>query len=101
MDELEQMDAEVIINCTSIGMHPDVEASPVPKHCLKEGMTIFDTVYNPLETLLLEQAKAVGAKTVDGAEMFVRQAMAQFKLFTGQEADEDVMRKTVFGCLCG
>ncbi|MCK5565419.1 MAG: shikimate dehydrogenase [Planctomycetes bacterium] len=101
LDELEQMDAEVIINCTSIGMHPDVEASPVPKHCLKEGMTIFDTVYNPLETLLLEQAKAVGAKTVDGAEMFVRQAMAQFKLFTGQEADEDVMRKTVFGCLCG
>lgn len=101
LEELEQMDAEVIVNCTSIGMHPNVDASPVPKECLKEGMTVFDTVYNPLETLLLKQAKAAGAKTVDGAEMFVRQARLQFKLFTGQEADEEVMRKTVFGCLCG
>ena len=99
LGELEEMDAEVIINCTSIGMHPETDASPVPQECLKEGMTVFDTVYNPLDTLLLKQAKEAGAKTVDGAEMFVRQAMAQFKLFTGEKADEDVMRKTVFSCL--
>jgi len=99
LDESAGMEAEVVINCTSIGMYPDPDASPVPKAALKEGMVVFDTVYNPLETLLLKEAKAAGAKTVDGAEMFVRQAMAQFKLFTGQEADEGVMRKTIFYCL--
>ena len=99
LDEAAGMEAEVVINCTSIGMSPDVDASPIPKAALKEGMVVFDTVYNPLETLLLKDAKEAGAKTVNGAEMFVRQAMAQFKLFTGQEADEGVMRKTVFDCL--
>jgi 3-dehydroquinate dehydratase / shikimate dehydrogenase len=99
LDEAAGMEAEVVINCTSIGMSPKTDVSPVPKEALKEGMVVFDTVYNPLETLLLKDAKAAGAKTVNGAEMFVRQAMAQFKLFTGQEADEEVMRKTVFDCL--
>lgn len=99
LDRIDNMDAQVVINCTSIGMHPNVDASPVPEACLKKGMTVFDTVYNPLDTLLLKQAKEAGAKTVNGAEMFIRQAMAQFKLFTGEQADEKTMRKTVFGCL--
>jgi len=99
LDELEQMDATVVINCTSVGMYPDVDATPVPVGCLRPGMTVFDTIYNPVETLLLKHARAAGAGTINGVEMFIRQAMAQFKLFTGSEADEDVMRKTVLGCL--
>jgi 3-dehydroquinate dehydratase/shikimate dehydrogenase len=80
-------------------MYPEVEASPVPKECLCAEMAVFDTVYNPLETMLLKQAAEAGAQTVNGAEMFVRQAMAQYKLFTGKEANEEIMRKTVFDCL--
>ena len=99
LDTLESMDAKVIINCTSIGMHPNVDESPIPAKCLKSDMVVFDTVYNPLETLLLKQAKAAGAKTVSGAEMFVRQAMAQYKLFTGDEPNENLMRQTVLGRL--
>jgi shikimate dehydrogenase len=95
LDELGDMEAQVVINCTSIGMHPDVDDSPVPAECFREGMAVFDTVYNPLETKLLREAAAAGAKTVNGAEMFVRQAMAQYKIFIGAGADEGVIRDTV------
>ena len=96
VDELPQIDAQVLVNCTSLGMHPDVDICPVPDGVLKEGMTVFDTVYNPLETKLLKNAKAAGAKVVNGAEMFIRQAMAQYKIFIGDEPNEDQMRKVVY-----
>jgi len=99
IDESAAMDAGVVINCTSIGMHPKVDASPAPAESINSGMVVFDTVYNPLETLLLKYAKDVQAKTVTGAEMFVRQAMAQYKIFTGKSADEELMRQTVLKCL--
>jgi len=89
------MEAKLVVNCTSIGMHPNVEATPVPKEALKESMTVFDTVYNPARTLLLKDAESKGAKTIDGLAMFVNQAMAQFKLFTGTDGNPDLMRKVV------
>lgn len=95
------MDAKIIINCTSIGMYPNMDASVVPSDCIKPDMVVFDTVYNPLETKLLQYAARAGAKTINGAEMFVRQAMAQYKIFTGSDADEKIIRKTVFECLAG
>ncbi|MBW8016125.1 MAG: shikimate dehydrogenase [Planctomycetes bacterium] len=99
IEEAAAMDAGVVINCTSIGMHPKVDASPAPAESIKSDMVVFDTVYNPLDTLLLKYAKDAGAKTVTGAEMFVRQAMAQYKIFTGKDADEELMRQTVLKCL--
>lgn len=92
VDDLSRLDARLLVNCTSMGMHPHVDATPVQAACLKPGMAVFDTVYNPAETLLLKQAKAKGVKTIDGVAMFVNQAAAQFRLFTGQEANTDVMR---------
>ena len=89
------MDAKLVVNCTSIGMHPNVEATPIPKETLKKSMAVFDTVYNPARTLLLEQAESQGAKTIDGIAMFVNQAMAQFKLFTGANGNPNFMRKVV------
>jgi shikimate 5-dehydrogenase len=58
-------------------------------------MLVFDTIYNPMKTKLLGQAQAVGAKTVGGVEMFVRQAAAQFTAWTGQGAPIAVMRKVI------
>jgi len=95
LDKLPQMNAKLLINCTSIGMHPNVNATPVPIEYLQPGMTVFDTVYNPAETLLLKQARQKGAKAIDGVAMFVNQAAAQFHLFTGQEADRHLMRAVV------
>lgn len=99
LNELPRLDAELLVNCTSIGMHPYVNASPVPPECIKPGMAVFDTVYNPAETLLLKQAKEKGATAIDGVAMFVNQAAAQFKWFTGQPANTDLMRKVVLDSL--
>jgi 3-dehydroquinate dehydratase/shikimate dehydrogenase len=99
LDDLAGLDAKLLVNCTSIGMHPDVDRSPVPQESLNSDMTVFDTVYNPVKTLLLKQAEAAGARTIDGVSMFVNQAMAQFKLFTGHDGNAKLMRETVLECL--
>ena len=59
------------------------------------GMLVFDTVYHPENTMFLKLAKERGATTVNGVDMFVGQAAEQFKLYTGREAPQDVMRATL------
>jgi len=95
LDDLPGLDAKLVVNCTSVGMCPDAGATPIPADSVKDDMTVFDTIYNPAETLLLKNAKKAGAKTIAGMTMFVNQARAQFKLFTGQDARAELMRKTV------
>jgi len=95
LDDVQNMDAKLIVNCTSIGMHPKIEATPVPKEALNDKVTVFDTVYNPAQTLLLRHAQDKGAKTIDGIAMFVNQAMAQFRLFTDTDGNPDLMQKVV------
>jgi len=99
LGELQRLDAKVVINCTSIGMHPRVGETPVPAGLLKKDMVVFDTVYNPLETRLLREARELGATVVDGVRMFVNQAAAQFSLFCGLDAPRDVMRRVVLSRL--
>jgi len=99
LDDLPNIDAKLLINCTSIGMYPNVDATPVPQEYLKKGMAVFDTVYNPAKTLLLKEAKRKRAKTIDGISMFVNQGMAQFRLFTNTDGDAEIMRKTICDCL--
>jgi 3-dehydroquinate dehydratase/shikimate dehydrogenase len=99
LHKLPEIAAKLLVNCTSIGMHPNVDATPVPAEYLKSDMTVFDTVYNPAETLLLQQARQKGARTIDGVAMFVNQAAAQFHLFTDQSADRDLMRNVVLRSL--
>ncbi len=62
-------------------------------------MTVFDTVYNPAETLLLKNAKKARAKTISGLDMFINQAAAQFRLFTKHDPDTTLMRNIVSRCL--
>jgi 3-dehydroquinate dehydratase/shikimate dehydrogenase len=92
---------QIYLNTTSIGMHPNVDASVFgdtpPK--LTPDTVVFDTVYNPIQTLLLRQAQAAGAKTISGIEMFVRQAAAQFEAWTHLPPPRDVMRRVVEGRL--
>jgi len=95
LDGLPNLEAKFLINCTSIGMHPNVNETPLPRECIKKDMVVFDTVYNPPQTLLLKQAKEAGAKTIDGLSMFINQAAAQFKLFIGRDADPKLMRKII------
>jgi 3-dehydroquinate dehydratase/shikimate dehydrogenase len=88
---------QVYINTSSLGMHPNVNASAFGERPprLSSDTVVFDTVYNPMRTLLLRQAEAAGARTIGGVEMFVRQAAAQFEAWTGLPAPRHVMRDVV------
>jgi len=87
--------ADIVIHCTPVGMHPNVDASLIPPELFRPGQVVFDVVYTPLETKLLADAKSRGLQTVSGVEMFINQAALQFEHFTGMEAPVDVMRRVV------
>lgn len=86
------VECEIVINCTPVGMWPEMNETPFPQHWLRENMLVFDTIYNPENTLLLKEARERGCRTVSGLEMFIRQAAAQFEVFAQRPAPLDVMR---------
>lgn len=85
-------DAHLLLHCTPLGMSPNVDRTCVPAALLHSSLTVMDIVYNPLETRLLREAKAVGCRTIRGLDMFLNQAVAQFELWTQRPAPADVMR---------
>lgn len=88
-----ELEADVVINATSLGMIPREGETPVPKKLLKKGMVVMDIVYEPLQTRLLREAKAKGCVTVDGLEMLIHQGMAQFEIWTGRRLKIGEIRK--------
>jgi shikimate dehydrogenase len=88
-------EAQVLIHCTPVGMSPNTGETCVPAGLLHPGLSVMDIVYNPRETRLLREAKAAGCRTVEGLEMFLYQAAAQFELWTGRRAPIDVMRQVL------
>jgi 3-dehydroquinate dehydratase / shikimate dehydrogenase len=101
MEKLCDSCCHVFINTTPIGMYPKIDASPIGDRMPKftDETLVFDTVYNPIETKFLRQAREAGAKTVGGIEMFVRQASAQFEQWTGLAAPVQRMRSVVLESL--
>ena len=87
--------ADILLHCSPIGMHPNEDQSLVPPELLGEGLAVFDAVYNPRRTKLLQDAENAGCKTILGLEMFLGQAYVQFELWTGQPAPRRVMREIV------
>jgi shikimate dehydrogenase len=86
-------DSDVLINATSVGMHPNASQSPVAPEWLKPDLTVMDIVYNPVETKLAKDAKAAGARVISGVEMLIHQGAASFEIWTGRSAPVEVMRK--------
>jgi shikimate dehydrogenase len=76
---------DILINTTSVGMHPNSDKSIVPKAVLHPKLVVFDVVYTPLTTQLLKDAEQAGAKTINGLQMLVHQGAQAFKLWTGLE----------------
>ncbi|WP_158853430.1 shikimate dehydrogenase [Halorhabdus sp. CUG00001] len=95
LDELGALlaDADVLVNATSVGM--DEDRSPVPADALHDGLAVLDAVYSPLETRLLRDAAAAGAKTVDGAWMLLYQGVEAFERWTGRDAPVEAMNETL------
>ncbi len=103
MEKLCDSCCHVYINTTSVGMTPKTAESPMGETPPKwtADTVVFDAVYNPIRTRLLRQAEEAGAKTIDGVEMFVRQAATQFTAWTGQVAPIALMREVIEGRLNG
>ncbi|MDI9393947.1 MAG: shikimate dehydrogenase [Euryarchaeota archaeon] len=92
-------DADVLINTTTLGMYPNTDAAIATAEELHSGLIVFDIVYNPLETRLLREAKATGAKTISGVLMLVYQGAEAFRIWTGVEPPVELMKKTVLEAL--
>ncbi|MCX5907207.1 MAG: shikimate dehydrogenase [Deltaproteobacteria bacterium] len=85
--------AEVIINATSVGMHPHEDQSPIAQEDLQPGVTVMDIVYRPLRTRLLKEAENQGCQTIDGLEMLAQQGAAQFEIWTGLRPEIEPIKK--------
>ncbi|MCW4008837.1 MAG: shikimate dehydrogenase [Candidatus Bathyarchaeota archaeon] len=92
-------DADILVNATSVGMHPNVNQSLVPAQWLKPDLAVMDIVYNPVETKLAKDAKAAGAKVISGVEMLIHQGAASFEIWTGCPAPVEVMRQAALSQL--
>lgn len=93
------LEAELLVNTTSVGMYPHTEETIVPQELLHERLTVFDIVYNPPETRLLREAKSVGLRAIDGIEMLVYQGAEAFEKWTDKKAPIEIMKKTVLKSL--
>jgi len=82
---------DIVVNATPLGMSPNTK-SPLKKEQLRPSMTVFDLVYTPPETPLIRFARNSGCSVIPGTEMFVRQAAAQFRHFTGIAASLELVR---------
>ena len=92
--------AHVIIDATPVGMYPHTDVTPViSPEWLQAGQLVCDLTYNPRETVLLEAARAAGARVLDGTGMLVHQGAIAFERWTGQPAPVEVMRLAVLEAL--
>jgi shikimate dehydrogenase len=90
---------DLLVNATSVGMSPHADATPAPAESLRPGALVFDTVYRPLETRLLREARARGCRVQDGLEMLVHQAVEQIRIWSGKRADAGALRRAALDAL--
>ena len=91
--------ADILVNATSVGMSLNVDETPIAPDLLKASLIVFDIVYNPIETRLLKEAKAVGAQTISGLDMLVWQGALAFEKWTGLKAPVKLMREEAIKAL--
>ena len=96
-------EADLIVNCTTIGMShgPDEAGSPLPAASIPPTVLVNDLVYNPLETPLLKAAAQAGATGLGGIHMLVYQGAASFEMWTGQDPPVAVMLEAATEAMAG
>ena len=82
---------DLLVNCTPVGMYPRVDESPLPPEAL-DGSVVYDLVYNPAATRLLQDAATAGCEIVGGLDVLIGQASQQFEWWTGVRPSAGVMR---------
>lgn len=96
-NEIEWNNIDILINATSIGMVPNINESPLDYKYLKylKNKVVFDSVYNPLITKLLDISEKNQCITISGIKMFVNQAAKQFELWTEKQSDKEFMEQKI------
>lgn len=87
---------DLIVQTTSVGMHPKLEGDPLPFYDFTGDEIVYDLIYTPAETSLLRRAKEARCRTLNGERMLLEQAYLQFKLFTGLDYPEECRSERVF-----
>ncbi|WP_124727874.1 shikimate dehydrogenase [Staphylospora marina] len=88
-------EADLLVQCTPVGMHPETDAMPIPADWIREGQTVSDLVYRPRWTRLLREAAARGARVHDGTGMLIRQAAEALRIWTGKKAPVSLMKQVL------
>lgn len=93
-------EADLIVNTTTLGMSPRIdEMPPLSPESFRQGQWVYDLIYNPLETKLLQTARAAGARGMHGAGMLAHQGARALELWTGRKAPAELMKQTVLKTL--
>jgi shikimate dehydrogenase len=91
-DDTDDWYIDLVVNCTSVGMWPHVDECPWPDDVpFPEGVTVYDMVYRPERTRLMDKAEAHGGRAIGGLGMLVRQGAAAFEIWTGVKPRVEVM----------
>jgi shikimate dehydrogenase len=96
LTDLNDLEADCLINATSVGMGKDADVSLVDSAKVGDFAVVMDIVYAPLQTRLLREAEEAGCAVIDGLQMLLLQGVAQFELWTGQKAPVESMRKVLY-----
>lgn len=99
LDALADCPAAILVNATPVGMAPDIDGIPIGPDLLGRFETVMDIVYQPLTTRLLQEAQVHGCATIDGLQMLIHQATAQFELWTGRPAPLGIMARAAYNAL--
>jgi len=91
--------ADILVNATSVGMSPNANETPLPADLLRPGLVVSDIVYNPIETRLLKEARAGGARTIGGIDMLVWQGAIAFEKWTSWKAPVELMKREAIKAL--
>jgi len=94
-------ECDLLVNCSPMGMKHTIneDKSPVRSDLIPRGALVYDVVYNPLDTVLLQEARARKARTMGGLAMLVYQGAMSFELWTGKQAPIDIMFEAAKGAL--
>lgn len=93
--KIQVQNCDILINSTSVGMLPEVSGTIVTSDMMHKDMVVFDIVYNPMNTRLLQEARRAEAMAIDGVMMLVYQGAEAFRIWTGRAPPVDVMEKAV------
>jgi len=93
-DAFDDIHPDLVVNATPLGMEPDTR-SPLQPGQLHAEMTVFDLVYTPPITPLIEAARAIGCPTITGTDLFIEQAKEQFWLWFGIDVPRETIRKYI------